>query len=139
MQFITSADEHSNANESRYEAVSAIFRCLKIMARELNVPVLCLSQVNRANEKRDDKRPQLSDLRDSGAIEDYADIVMFLYRDEYYNEDSEKHNIAECIVAKHRNGETGTVELRWMPEYTMFATIEKREDSETWTSRDTTP
>ena len=84
--------------------------------------------MSRANEKRDDKRPQLSDLRESGAIEQDADIVMFLYRDDYYNEDSEKHNIAECIVAKNRHGETGTVELRWMPQYTMFATLERRED-----------
>lgn len=121
LQFITSADENNNANESRYETVSAIFRRLKIMARELDAPVLCLSSVNRANEKRDDKRPQLSDLRDSGVIEDYADIVMFLYRDEYYHEDSEKHHIAECIVAKNRNGESGTVELLWTPEYCFYS------------------
>lgn len=139
LQFITSADGNQYANESRYEALSAIFRKLKIMARELDVPVLCLSQVNRANEKRDNKRPQLSDLRDSGVIEEYADIVMFLYRDGYYNEDSEKHNVTECIVAKNRDGETGMVELRWMPEYTLFTTIETREDTETWISRDTTP
>lgn len=124
LQFITSADGNKNPNESRYETVSAILRRLKIMAKELNVPLLCLSQVNRANEKREDKRPQLSDLRDSGVIEEYADIVMFLYRDDYYNEDSEKHNIAECIVAKNRHGITGTVPLYWMPQYTMFATIE---------------
>ncbi len=103
---------------------------LKIMAKELQVPVLCLSQLSRANEKRDDKRPMLSDLRESGAIEQDADIVLFLYRDDYYNEDSEKHNIAECIVAKNRHGETGKVELRWMPEYTTFGTLERRYEDE---------
>ena len=97
---------------------------------ELNIPVICLSQLSRANEKRDDKRPMLSDLRESGAIEQDADIVLFLYRDDYYNEDSEKHNIAECIVAKNRHGETGKVELRWMPEYTAFGTLENRYDDE---------
>ena len=90
------------------------------------MPVLCLSQLSRANEKREDKRPMLSDLRESGAIEQDADIVMFLYRDDYYNEDTEKRNIAECIVAKNRHGETGKVELRWMPEYTAFGTLENR-------------
>ena len=103
---------------------------LKIMAKDLQVPVLCLSQLSRANEKRDDKRPMLSDLRESGAIEQDADIVLFLYRDDYYNEDSEKHNIAECIVAKNRHGETGKVELRWMPEYTTFGTLERRYEDE---------
>ena len=107
-----------------------ISRMLKIMAKELQVPVLCLSQLSRANEKRDDKRPMLSDLRESGAIEQDADIVMFLYRDDYYNSDSEKRNIAECIVAKNRHGETGKVELRWMPEYTTFATLENRYDED---------
>ncbi len=111
--------------------MNAKCRMLKIMAKELNVPVVCLSQLSRANEKRDDKRPMLSDLRESGAIEQDADIVMFLYRDDYYNDDSEKHNIAECIIAKNRHGETGKVELRWMPEYTQFSTIDKRyEDDE---------
>jgi replicative DNA helicase len=99
---------------------------LKIMAKELQVPVLCLSQLSRANEKREDKRPMLSDLRESGSIEQDADIVMFIYRDDYYNEDSEKRNIAECIVAKNRHGETGKVELRWMPDYTTFGTLEHR-------------
>lgn len=103
---------------------------LKIMAKELQVPVLCLSQLSRANEKRDDKRPMLSDLRESGAIEQDADIVLFLYRDDYYNSDSEKRNVAECIVAKNRHGETGKVELRWMPEYTAFGTLENRYDDE---------
>ena len=130
LQLMTSSGNRSRMNENRQQVVSDMSRMLKIMAKELDVPVICLSQLSRANEKRDDKRPQLSDLRESGAIEQDADIVMFLYRDDYYNEDSEKHNIAECIVAKNRHGETGTVELRWMPEYTMFATIEKRSEYE---------
>ena len=128
LQLMSSSGKHSRGNENRQQVVSDMSRMLKIMAKELDVPVVCLSQLSRANEKRDDKRPQLSDLRESGAIEQDADIVMFLYRDDYYNEDSEKHNIAECIVAKNRHGETGTVELRWMPQYTMFATLERRED-----------
>ena len=126
LQLMTSAGGKSYAGENRQQAVSDISRMLKIMAKELQVPVLCLSQLSRANEKRDNKRPMLSDLRESGAIEQDADIVMFLYRDDYYNEDSEKHNIAECIVAKNRHGETGKVELRWMPEYTAFGTLENR-------------
>ena len=97
---------------------------LKIMAKELQVPVLCLSQLSRANEKREDKRPMLSDLRESGAIEQDADIVMFLYRDDYYKEDSEKRNIAECIVAKNRHGETGTVKLQWRPQFFTFSDLE---------------
>ena len=126
LQLMTSAGSKSYSGENRQQAVSDISRMLKIMAKELQVPVLCLSQLSRANEKRDNKRPMLSDLRESGAIEQDADIVMFLYRDDYYNEDSEKRNIAECIVAKNRHGETGKVELRWMPEYTAFGTLENR-------------
>ena len=126
LQLMTSAGGKGYSGENRQQAVSDISRMLKIMAKELQVPVLCLSQLSRANEKREDKRPMLSDLRESGAIEQDADIVMFLYRDDYYNEDSEKHNIAECIVAKNRHGETGKVELRWMPEYTAFGTLENR-------------
>ena len=94
------------------------------------MPAVALSQLNRGPEMRQDKKPQLSDLRESGAIEQDADIVLFLYRDDYYNEDSEKHNIAECIVAKNRHGETGKVELRWMPEYTTFGTLERRYEDE---------
>ncbi len=130
LQLMTSAGGNGRGGENRQQVVSDMSRMLKIMAKELNVPVICLSQLSRANEKRDDKRPQLSDLRESGAIEQDADIVMFLYRDDYYNEDSEKHNIAECIVAKNRHGETGKVELRWMPEYTQFSTLDKRYDDE---------
>ena len=126
LQLMTSAGGKGYSGENRQQAVSDISRMLKIMAKELQVPVLCLSQLSRANEKREDKRPMLSDLRESGAIEQDADIVMFLYRDDYYNEDSEKRNIAECIVAKNRHGETGKVELRWMPEYTAFGTLEHR-------------
>ena len=92
----------------------------------MNVPVICLSQLSRANEKRDDKRPMLSDLRESGAIEQDADIVMFLYRDDYYNDSDENHNLAECIIAKNRHGETRTVELQWLPEYTTFSSIDRR-------------
>ena len=123
LQLMTSASGNNRGGENRQQMVSDMSRMLKIMAKELNVPVICLSQLSRANEKRDDKRPMLSDLRESGAIEQDADIVLFLYRDDYYNEDSEKRNIAECIVAKNRHGETGKVELRWMPEYTTFATL----------------
>ena len=130
LQLMTSAGGKGYGGESRQQVVSDISRMLKIMAKELDVPVICLSQLSRANEKRDDKRPMLSDLRESGAIEQDADIVMFLYRDDYYNEDSEKHNIAECIVAKNRHGETGKVELRWMPEYTQFSTLDTRYDDE---------
>ena len=130
LQLMTSSGGKSYAGESRQQAVSDISRMLKIMAKELNVPVLCLSQLSRANEKREDKRPMLSDLRESGAIEQDADVVMFLYRDDYYNENSEFKNIAECIVAKNRHGETGKVPLRFMPEYTTFATLEMRYDDE---------
>ena len=125
LQLMTSAGK-GGGGESRQQVVSDMSRMLKIMAKELNVPVICLSQLSCANEKRDDKRPMLSDLRESGAIEQDADIVLFLYRDDYYHEDTEKHNIAECIVAKNRHGETGKVELRWMPEYTQFSTLDNR-------------
>ena len=130
LQLMTSAGGKGYSGENRQQAVSDISRMLKIMAKELQVPVLCLSQLSRANEKREDKRPMLSDLRESGAIEQDADIVMFLYRDDYYNADTEKHNVAECIAAKNRHGATGKVELRWMPEYTAFGTLETRYDED---------
>jgi len=130
LQLMTSAGGKGYSGENRQQAVSDISRMLKIMAKELQVPVLCLSQLSRANEKREDKRPMLSDLRESGAIEQDADIVMFLYRDDYYNADTEKRNVAECIIAKNRHGETGKVELRWMPEYTAFGTLETRYDED---------
>ena len=110
---------------SREQEISEISRSLKILAKEINVPVIALSQLSRAPEQRPDHRPMLSDLRESGAIEQDADIVMLLYRDDYYNEDSEKKNIAEVIMAKHRAGSTGTVELLWLGNYTKFVNIDK--------------
>ena len=126
LQLMQSAGGRSYAGENRQQAVADISRALKIMAKELRVPVLCLSQLSRANEARSNKRPMLSDLRESGAIEQDADIVMFLYREDYYDEDTENHNLAECIIAKNRHGETGTVELQWLPEYTTFSSIDRR-------------
>lgn len=114
----------SYAGENRQQVVADISRALKIMAKELRVPVLCLSQLSRANESRSDKRPMLSDLRESGAIEQDADVVMFLYREDYYNKDSDKHNQAECIIAKNRRGETTTIPLQWLPEFTTFSSVE---------------
>lgn len=116
-------------NGSREQEISEISRSLKILAKELDVPVIALSQLSRAAEQRPDHRPMLSDLRESGAIEQDADIVMFLYRDDYYNQDSEKKNIAEVIIAKHRGGSTGTVELLWLGNYTKFVNIAKGFDN----------
>lgn len=113
---------------SREQEISEISRSLKILAKELDVPVIALSQLSRAAEQRADHRPMLSDLRESGAIEQDADIVMFLYRDDYYNPDTEKKNIAEVIMAKHRAGSTGTVELLWLGNYTKFVNIERYRD-----------
>ena len=115
-------------NGSREQEIAEISRSLKILAKELNVPVIALSQLSRAVESRPDHRPMLSDLRESGSIEQDADIVMFLYRDDYYNQDSEKKDIAEVILAKHRGGSTGTVELLWLGSYTKFVNLEKRFD-----------
>ncbi len=112
---------YGKTNENRVQAVGEISRSLKIMAKELNVPVICLSQLSRAVESRTDKRPIMSDLRESGAIEQDADAILFLYRDDYYNPNSEEKNVAECIVSKNRHGETGTVKLQWLPQYTTFA------------------
>ena len=112
---------YGKASENRVTVVGEISRALKIMAKELNVPVVCLSQLSRAVESRTDKRPILSDLRESGAIEQDADSVMFLYRDEYYNENTEDKGVAECIVSKNRHGETGTVKLQWIAQYQAFA------------------
>ena len=127
LQLMTSSGaKNTYGGENRQQVVSDISRSLKIMAKELNVPVLCLSQLSRANESRQDKRPMLSDLRESGAIEQDADEVLFLYREDYYNKDTEKQNVAECIVAKNRHGETGTVELQWLPQFTTFADREWR-------------
>jgi replicative DNA helicase len=118
----------SGRKESRQQEISEISRALKIMAKDLHVPVIALSQLSRAPEARTDHRPVLSDLRDSGAIEQDADIVIFLYREDYYNkENAQEPNVAEAIIAKHRNGETGTVKLRWFGEYTKFANLKKDE------------
>ena len=111
---------YGKGGDSRVNVVSEISRSLKIMAKELNVPVICLSQLSRGPESRTDKRPMLSDLRESGAIEQDADEVLFLYRDEYYNENSEDKGVAECIVAKNRHGEVGTVKLQWIPQFQTF-------------------
>jgi len=123
LQLITG---NSKRGGSREQEISEISRSLKILAKELNVPVIALSQLSRAVEQRPDHRPMLSDLRESGAIEQDADIVMFLYRDEVYNKETEKKNIAEVIIAKQRGGSTGTVDLLWMGSYTKFVNLETR-------------
>ena len=115
----------SRRSESRQQEISEISRSLKEIARELQVPVIALSQLSRAVEQRPDHRPMLSDLRESGAIEQDADVVMFLYRDDYYNHDTEKKDVAEVIIAKQRNGAIGTVELAWLPRFTKFANMKK--------------
>ncbi len=116
--------EGRKKSDNRQQEISEISRALKVMAKELNVPVIALSQLSRAPEMRQDHRPILSDLRESGAIEQDADIVMFLYRDDYYHEDTERPNVVEVIISKHRNGATGMVELAWIPQYTKFGNLE---------------
>ena len=115
----------SRGTDSRQQEISEISRSLKALARELKVPVIALSQLSRAVEQRPEHRPMLSDLRESGAIEQDADVVMFLYRDDYYNPDTEKKGIAEVIIAKQRNGPIGTIELAWLPDYTKFANLQR--------------
>ena len=114
--------------ESRQQFISDVSRSLKNIARELDVPIIALSQLNRAVDSRPDHRPVLADLRESGAIEQDSDVVMFIYRDEYYNHDSELRGISEIIVAKQRNGSTGTVNLAWLGQYTKFANLLKKKD-----------
>jgi len=126
----SSGSAHGYANESRTQVVSDISRMLKIMAKELNVPVICLSQLSRANEGRQNKRPMLSDLRESGAIEQDADIVIGLYRDGYYNPEAEDLNLAEAILLKNRHGQVGTINLMWLPEYTTFGNAEHRHEDQ---------
>lgn len=113
------------SGENRQQEISEISRSLKILAKELGVPVIALSQLSRATESRTDKRPMLSDLRESGSIEQDADIVMFIYRDDYYNPDTEKKNIAEVIIAKNRSGSTGTIELVWQGQFTKFNNLHR--------------
>ena len=127
LQLMTGSGYGKNS-ENRVTVVGEISRALKIMAKELNVPVVCLSQLSRAVESRTDKRPIMSDLRESGAIEQDADAILFLYRDEYYNENTEDKGVAECIVSKNRHGETGTVKLQWIPQYQTFSDREWKHD-----------
>lgn len=115
--------ESKTKSSSRQQEISEISRSLKILAKELSIPVIALSQLSRATESRTDHRPMLSDLRESGAIEQDADIVMFLHREDYYNAETEKKNVAEVIISKNRNGSTGTVELAWLGQYTKFANL----------------
>ena len=130
LQLMSSAGGRGWSNESRTQAVSDISRMMKVMAKQLGVPVICLSQLNRAAEARQDKRPLLSDLRESGSIEQDADVVIGLYREGYNNRECENPNLAEAIVQKNRKGQTGTVNLTWVPEYTSFYSVEKYRDNE---------
>ncbi|MBR6120028.1 MAG: replicative DNA helicase [Oscillospiraceae bacterium] len=124
LQLMTRADKDSRSAENRVNVVAEISRALKIMAKDLDVPVICLSQLSRASESRTDKRPLLSDLRESGAIEQDADQVIMLYRDDYYNPNSAEQNVCECIVAKNRHGEPGTVKVQWMPQFFSFSDLD---------------
>ena len=125
LQLMSGETESRRASESRQNEVAEISRALKGIAREMNVPVIALSQLSRAVEQRTDHRPMLSDLRESGSIEQDADVVMFIYREDYYKKDTDRKNIAEIIIAKQRNGALGTTELTWLPQYTKFANLLK--------------
>ncbi len=128
LQLMQSAGGRQNSSDNRQQIVADMSRMLKIMAKELEVPVLCLSQLSRANEARSDKRPMLSDLRESGAIEQDADVVIGLYREGYYNKECENPNAAEAIVLKNRKGETGMVELMFLPEYTTYVSVDRKHE-----------
>lgn len=130
LQLMSSASSDGGGSETRLQAVSEISRMMKIMAKELDVPVLCCSQLSRASVQRDDKRPRLSDLRESGSLEQDADIVLGLYREDYFVKDTANVNVAECVILKNRHGGTGTVELQWIPEYTTFSAVDKHHDQE---------
>jgi replicative DNA helicase len=121
---------NNRKNDNRQQEISEISRSLKALARELEVPILALSQLSRAVEQTHEKRPALSHLRESGALEQDSDLVMFIYREDYYNPESEKPGIAEIILAKHRNGPTGVVELGFMKEFTKFVSLDKRHSSD---------
>lgn len=126
LQLVQGSNGRRSGN--REQEISEISRSLKILAKEINAPVIALSQLSRAVEQRPDHKPMLSDLRESGAIEQDSDIVMFLYRDDYYNKETEKKDLAEVIIAKHRGGSTGTIELLWLGNYTKFVNLERRFD-----------
>jgi len=127
LQLMSAASNERGKSENRTTVVSDISRMMKVMAKELDVPIICLSQLNRETERtKGNNRPMLSQLRESGSIEQDADIVMGLYRDGYYNDESEDPNIAECIILKNRRGESGTVEMWWDPQFTTFSLIDKR-------------
>ena len=128
LQLMSSAGGKATSGENRQQIVADMTRMLKIMAKELEVPVLCLSQLSRANEARQDKRPMLSDLRESGAIEQDADVVIGLYREGYYNKECEDPTAAEAIVLKNRKGETGSVPLRFLSEYTSYVNADRRHE-----------
>ena len=127
---LMSGSGYGKNGDNRVNIVGEISRSLKVMAKELNVPVLCLSQLSRGPENRNDKRPMLSDLRESGSIEQDADVVMMLYRDDYYNDNSEEKGITECNVIKNRHGEPGVVKLQWIPQYQTFADREWRHNDQ---------
>ena len=121
LQLMTDSGYGGNRGDNRVNVVTEISRALKVMAKELDVPVICLSQLNRGPEGRQDKHPAMSDLRESGAIEQDADSVLLLYREDFYNPDTEKKNVAECNVAKNRHGKTGPIEMQWIPQFTTFS------------------